>query len=481
MSLHQPSSVNATIPHHIAWSSPVDDAPFAVNVGTRLDDVDTILYAVRYACDESDRSGSGGTVLFSTLMNRDYRLLWLGQGVSILGDQFYLVALPWLVLQLTGEPVQLGLVLAATGVPRALFMLVGGAWADRHSPRAIMLVSDIVRFAAVGYISVAALLGTIEMWQVYIVAVVFGTVSGFFIPAAQSAIPRLLEDRALERGNALMRIAENSAAFLGPAAAGVLIATFGSQVVAGETTTSLAGIGIAMAFDSATFVFSATCVAFVRQLRAPATRPDTHPIADIAAGLEFAWRTPAVRALIAFIALVNLAIAGTLQVGIPLLASTRLGGAAAFGTIISAVAGGRIVGMAIAGSAGRPARVALRTFMAISYVLYGSAMAWLSVISATWQGLPLLAVAGAVDGYVGILILSQLQRMTPKPLLGRAMGLVMLSVFGMMPLSQAIAGWIGNVSLTALFVSSAVALATIALFALTRPELRLLDTDQNPS
>lgn len=419
--------------------------------------------------------------MLSTLRNRDYRLLWAGQGVSILGDQFYLVALPWLVLQLTNDPVQLGLVLAATGVPRALFMLIGGAWADRHSPRVIMLVSDVIRFVAVGYIGVAALLGTIAMWQVYIVAVVFGTVSGFFIPAAQSAIPRLLEDRALERGNALMRIAENGAAFLGPAAAGVLIATFGSQVVTGETTTSLTGIGVAMVFDSATFLFSAACVTFVRRLRAPQSSPEKHPVADIVEGLRFAWRTPAVRALIGFIALVNLAIAGTLQVGIPLLASTRLGGAAAFGAIMSSVAGGRILGMAIAGSRGRPVRVALRSLMAASYALYGAAIGWLIVISATWQALPLLAVAGAVDGYVGILILSQLQRMTPKPMLGRAMGLVMLSVFGMMPLSQAIAGWVGDFSLTALFTGSAVAMGAIALFAWFQPHLRSLTSGEDPS
>lgn len=419
--------------------------------------------------------------MFSTLKNHDYRLLWMGQGVSILGDQFYLVALPWLVLQLTRDPVQLGLVLAAAGVPRALFMLVGGAWADRHSPRTIMLVSDVVRFAAVGYIGIATLASSIRMWQVYVVAVIFGTVSGFFIPAAQSAIPRLLEDRALERGNALMRIVENGAAFLGPAAAGVLIATFGSQVVAGETTTSLTGIGIAMAFDSATFLLSAACVTFVRRLRAPESHPDTHPIADIAEGLRFAWRTPAVRVLIALIALVNFALAGPLQVGVPLLASTRLGGAAAFGVIMSALAGGRLVGMAVAGSRGRPARVPLRTLMVASYALYGAAMVWLIVVSATWQALPLLALVGAVDGYVGILIVSQLQRMTPQPMLGRAMGIVMLSIFGMMPLSQAIAGWASAFSLAALFAGSAVAMGAIALFAWSRRDIRSLTAGDDPS
>lgn len=419
--------------------------------------------------------------MLTTLKNRDYRLLWMGQGVSILGDQFYLVALPWLVLQLTRDPVQLGLVLAAAGIPRALFMLVGGAWADRYSPRMIMLVSDVIRFAAVGYISLATLAGSIRMWQVYLVAVIFGTVSGFFIPAAQSAIPRLLEDRDLERGNALMRIAENGAAFLGPAAAGVLIATYGSQLVAGQTAASLTGVGVAMAFDAATFVFSAVCVSLVRHLGAPRSPARTHPIADIAEGLRFTWRTPALRLLIALIALVNFGLAGALQVGVPLLASARLGGAAAFGAIMSALAGGRLVGMAIAGSRGRPARMSLRLVMVTSYVLYGVAMGWLITVSAIWQALPLLAFVGAVDGYAGILILSQVQRMTPKPMLGRTMGLVMLSVFGMMPLSQAIAGWVGDLSLTALFAGAAAAMMAIALLAWSRPELRAFISGEGSS
>src|SRR5690349_5634334 len=81
----------------------------------------------------------------SVISNRNFRLLWLGQGASLLGDQFYLIAAPWLVLKLTNDPLALGAVLALAGIPRAVFMLAGGAITDRYSPRAIMLVSDILR------------------------------------------------------------------------------------------------------------------------------------------------------------------------------------------------------------------------------------------------------------------------------------------------------------------------------------------------
>src|SRR5690606_41454236 len=76
---------------------------------------------------------------------RDFRLLWLGEGVSVLGDHFYMIALPWLILQLTGDPLAMGTVLALAAIPRALFMLIGGALTDRFSPRTLMLGSNLVR------------------------------------------------------------------------------------------------------------------------------------------------------------------------------------------------------------------------------------------------------------------------------------------------------------------------------------------------
>ena len=82
------------------------------------------------------------------LGNRNFRLLWLGEGISLLGDQFYLLALPWLVLQITEDAFAVGGVLAVASIPRALFMLIGGALTDRISPREVMLGSNLIRMTA---------------------------------------------------------------------------------------------------------------------------------------------------------------------------------------------------------------------------------------------------------------------------------------------------------------------------------------------
>ncbi len=137
--------------------------------------------------------------MLSAFKTRDYRLLFAGQGISALGDQFNLIALPWLVLTLTHDPFQLGLVLAIAGIPRALLMLVGGAWADRHSPRTIMLVSDVLRFGLAAALATAILAGVAQMWMVYVLALAFGVVSGFFMPAAQAGLSRYVLKRDLDR------------------------------------------------------------------------------------------------------------------------------------------------------------------------------------------------------------------------------------------------------------------------------------------
>ena len=88
---------------------------------------------------------SSSPSLFSALRVRNFRLVWIGESISMLGDQFYFIALPWLTLQLTGSGLALGAVAAVGGLPRAIFMLIGGAFTDRFSPRTVMFVSNAVR------------------------------------------------------------------------------------------------------------------------------------------------------------------------------------------------------------------------------------------------------------------------------------------------------------------------------------------------
>ena len=142
---------------------------------------------------------------------RDFRLLFGGTATSLLGDQFALIATPWLVLMLTGDPMALGIVLALEGIPRAVFMLLGGAITDRISPRLVMLIADVVRLVLTGLLALAIFTGTVQVWMLYAFGLGFGLVAGFAIPAENSIVPMLVKDDDLQAGNSIiMGITYNS-------------------------------------------------------------------------------------------------------------------------------------------------------------------------------------------------------------------------------------------------------------------------------
>src|SRR5438552_11836581 len=127
------------------------------------------------------------------LRNPQYRKLLIGSSISFVGDQFYLVALPWLVLQQTGSAVAMGTILMAGAIPRAVLMLMGGVLTDRVSPRKIMMATASARTACVTIIGVLVWLRLLQTWELYALAVAFGVADAFAAPAAQAFLPFLVK------------------------------------------------------------------------------------------------------------------------------------------------------------------------------------------------------------------------------------------------------------------------------------------------
>lgn len=394
--------------------------------------------------------------------NRDYMLLWSGQGISHLGDAFHTVALPWLVLAITHDPLQLGIVLALAGIPRALLMLVGGVFADRHSPRAIMLISDTLRLVIVGTLAAMILTGNVRMWMVYALALSFGIVSGFFLPAAEAALPRLVGKEQLEGGNALMMGATQLAGFVGPAAAGSLIALLAH---AG----SLKGVGIAMGIDAASFAVSAATLLLMCGLPAAGGGAEQHPLHAVLDGLRFSMSTSIFRWLFGIVTVSNLLLMGPLMVGIPVLARTRFPeGAAAYGFILSAYAIGNVGGYLGAGAMPRPKSSMFTAVVVGLLVMFGAVIGSMAFITSTWLAVALMVVLGLGNGYIAVIAISSLQRLTPEAMLGRVMSLFMLAAVGLAPLSQAVAGAVIRLGATALFVPAGVGIALTGVLAALR-------------
>lgn len=434
------------------------------------------------ATDESKLKGkSRGTSPFAVLRVRNFLLLCIGQGISLLGDQFHLVALPWLVLQLTGNGLAMGTVLATAGIPRALFMLVGGALADRFSPRAVMLGSTLLRFGLVASLTVLVLTESIELWMLYFIALIFGLADAFFYPAENAIVPQLLDRELLQTGNALVQGTALISVFVGPVLAGILISLFGSggTQIDGSAVVrpDLQGIGIAFGFDAFTFVISAITLWMMRfsgskeQMRQIERAASV--VSSIREGLVTVWNDATLRTSFIIIAAISLLFNGPFVVGIPVLANSRFPeGVAAFGIIFSSYGGGSLLGTGLAVALPKPSSQRLGSiFLAVISVL-GFGLVLLGIVSSIGVAALVSFAIGAANSYVVILFTTWLQRRTPPSMLGRMMSVLMLAAVGLNPVSSALAGALIDLNATALLVCAGTLVTVIVLLSALNPNMR---------
>ena len=405
--------------------------------------------------------------MLNVLSIRDFRLLFAGVSTSLLGDQFALIATPWLVLQLTGDPLALGIVLALEGIPRALFMLFGGAITDRFSPRVIMLASDIARFVLATVMAIVVFTGAIQMWMVYAFSLGFGLVAGFAVPAGNSIVPMLVKEKDLQAGNSLVMGVGQLVGFIGPFMAGILI---------GRYSESLFGIGLAFAIDAITFAISAVMLWMMRgggKLSVSADDPENESVwSAILAGLNYVWDDKALRLIFLVIAAVNFLFVGPILVGIPVLADRRLAeGAVAFGLLMSAFAVGNLAGFLLAGMLPRPDGKVMRFLMIALLAVFGIVTGLVGFISLTWVDFGLMLLLGLGNGYVTIILFTWIQTRAPKEMLGRIMSLLMLSSAGLVPVSQAISGAVITWNLILLFVLAGASIVVVTIWTAFQPAL----------
>jgi MFS family permease len=410
--------------------------------------------------------------------NTNFRLLWAGQATSILGDQFSMIAMPWLVLKLTGsDPVALGTVLALGSVPRALFMLLGGAVTDRLSQRTVMLISDMLRCALTGLLAGLVFTSSVHLWMVYILSLLGGLISSFFTPASSSIVPQLLEAEYVQAGNSVMQGSTQLSIFLGPMLAGGLIAAFAGGSSRAGASGNMEGIGLAFAFDALTFLASAVTLWFMRVPHPSDAFASAQPglLASIKEGLHYMLQDPVMRLVYILIAGVNLVFVGPLLVGIPVLVDARLvQGAAAFGMIMSAYGAGNLAGILMAGSLPKPKPGMLNAILISLVVAFGLAMGLFAFFTTTPPFLICMLLLGAGNGYLGITLITFIQVHTPREMLGRVMGMVLFANLGLVPVSQAISGFVIKLSLNGLFIGAGMLTIAIATWMLLTPATRLI-------
>ena len=428
---------------------------------------------------------------------RNFRLLWGAGALSAIGDQFDLIAFPWLVLLVTGDPLAVGLVIAVSSVPTVFFMLLGGSLVDRFSPRAMMQVSNILRVALTASLATLILTGLTELWLIYLFALLKGISDSFYYPAQLAIVPSIVPAERLRQSNAVIQTTAELGGLVGPMLAGGLIAFFGNggepatavPSLAGQVDmagTGMTGIGLAFAVVGILIFVSSLLLVLMRLERpnresADRTTKDLGILKSIGEGIRFVRADAAMFTMFLLIVGIELMVEGPVIVGLPILANTKLAeGALALGIVLSAFAGGALSGAILAGTLPAPKR-RFGPILVVLFALSGLLLMPFGFLNSMWVAAAVALVIGVAEGYAGIMFMSWLQARTPQRMMGRVMSLLMISAVGLSPLSYAVSGALLKLSLERVFVGAGALLTLLCLAVVFRREVRTMTMPDSPS
>lgn len=361
--------------------------------------------------------------MLSALRWRDFRLLWLSQSASVVGDGLVMVAIGLYVTRLTGDPSDVGVVLAAYSIPLVLLVLVGGVVADRLPRQLVMVASDTIRGLLHGTLAVLIATGSVRIWHMVVIGVLFGSAEAFFRPAYTGLVPQTVGEEDIQAAQALGGVSRELAMVLSPALATALVLTVGGAAAFG--------------LDAATFAVSALILVRVRaRPRGEASEP-----AGMLVELRAGWSAVRERAWVwatiaAFSAALLLAMAPFFVLGATV-AREVYGSEAVFGLTNAAWGVGTVTG-ALVGSRWRP-RFPMRAGLLFvlpwpaSNALFAVGPPRVVLYAAT-------VVAGAGIGLFGVWWETALAQRIPGQLLSRVSAWDWMGSLALLPAGYLLAG-----------------------------------------
>ena len=401
-----------------------------------------------------------------------FRRTWFGSSLAMLADQAFLVSLTWLVLKITDSGAGLGAVLAVASIPGIVLTPLGGVLSDRLSPITVMSFANAARAALMGMLTLLVLTDTTRIWHVYLLAGGLSALDALYYPASMSVTPILVHRDRLKAANALVQSVEQTSSILGPALAGLLLATFGLYFDLGA---------IAVLFLVAAGIFATVARSFpsaakntdADEVEGATQEGHTGALPAIVEGARYAWNDPVIRTIMLILIGINLAMAGPIYVGGSMLAETRLGGAGAFATLVAVGGVGSLVGAVAAGSSARIRRRGLVELVCTAAL--GIGVGGLAFSPNLFVAGTLAALIGMTASFLAVINISWLQERSEPGLTGRVMSLAMFSAVALDPISYVLAGMLVDINLTVAFLAAGGLLLFTALLGATSRTMRTVD------
>lgn len=367
------------------------------------------------------------------LRHRNYRLLFISFVISMLGDGVWLVALPWVAMELGGSSSDLAMVVGAEAVGLISCVLIGGALADRYPRKAVIGWSFAAAFAALTAIAVIHLTGRLEVWQLVVAAFVLGAAAAISGPAADAFTPDLVPEEDLHAANALESIVRSLAVrMIGPAVGGLLISTVDSLAI--------------ITINALSFGVAALCVTLIGPLRSASAGPgeDAATEADAAPvpyrqALSYLFGERWLWVLIVWSGLVLLLQSGPRQVLLPFLIHNDMGGdARAYGMLIAVTGIAAVVGSFVVGSRKPPENYP--RWMLLAWTAGAAPLALMVFLPSFWMLLPLGVMYGFFSTVGNVYWSTLVQTSVPNAVRGRVISIDWLGSLALVPLSAVLAG-----------------------------------------
>jgi len=386
-----------------------------------------------------------------------FRRLWIGRLVSLFGDAFALIALPWFVLQATGSGTATAGILLTLQLPAILTSTILGSLIDRFQPRTIITIDNGMRTLIFGLIPILYWLGFLELWLLFLLTFFAGMLEPATEVGSRSVLPNLVEDKDLDAANMLWSFSLNLSLVVGPAVAGVLVAFFGGPSV--------------LLIDAGTFAVMALLASTLPSLERG--KPLTQVPLSERLGLGQLWKMKVVR-YTTLLSLVFFFSYGPLEAALPLYSDTVLQtDARGYGLLWSALAVGALIGTL--SSAALSKHIRLGVALPMIALLWGASLLPMVFINKLWLACGLLLLGGLMWGPYTPMETTLLQRNIPRTQLGRVFGARSTLLTGGSPLGLAIGGiLLGFVPPTLVIALSAIACIAVGVVGLLSPTFRAL-------
>lgn len=362
------------------------------------------------------------SAFFGALRNRSFRLLYIGQSASSLGNRMYDITLAWTVYRMTGSAADMGIVLIANAVPQVLFSIGGGVLADRASRRRVILGCNIAAGAATGAVCVAAALNQIGISMLMLCACALGAITAFFSPAYGSVFADVLGHSQLQAANGLRGATSSAIRLCGPAIGGLIFTAGGPAL----------GFGL----DSASFFFAAAtaCLAHVPE---SGVRFGKTLLSDVREGGRYILSASWLINLIVLTLVVNTLCVAPMEVLLALLVRQSHQGSWFLGTALSIEATATLLGSVAIGKWGD--RIQPQTLF---YTLAGILACGVAILAINLDAVAILigVILVGIGFTFSVVEDTVLQRFVSSAYLGRVISVGTLASYSLLPLGYAFGG-----------------------------------------